>query len=330
MSKNESFYKILGVSEKASKDEIKKAYRSLSLKHHPDRNNNKLESQQLFQKISEAYETLSDDQKREEYDSMQHNPFMRMNSQHGGGSFSQMDIPIDEIFQAFFGAANESEFSGFPGFPGFMGQRMGPRMNMPGGGGNIHIFTSNGSGINDIRNFQKPTPIIKNIEINMEQVLNGATVPLDIDRWLIENGNKIFEHETLYITVPKGVDDNEIIILREKGNVITDTLKGDVKIFIKIQNNTLFLRSGLDLILNKSISLKDALCGFSFELKYLNDKIYTLNCNSGNIIQPGYKKILPNMGLTRESHTGNLIIQFSVDFPEKITLEQIEKLREIL
>jgi len=322
MSENQSFYKILGVSENASKDEIKKAYRTLSLKHHPDRNNNKLESQQLFQKISEAYETLSDDQKRQEYDSMQKNPFMRMNSHHGT-SFGHMDIPIDEIFQAFFGGANESEFSGFPGFPGFpmMGQRMGH------GPGNIHVFTS-GPGFN--RAMQKPTPIIKNIEINMEQVLNGATLPLDIERWIVENGNKVFEHETLYINIPKGVDDNEIIILREKGNVINDALRGDVKIFIKIKNNTLFTRSGLDLILNKTISLKDALCGFSFELKYLNDKIYTLNCNSGNIVQPGYKKILPNMGLTREGHTGNLIIQFSVDFPEKITQEQIDKIRDVL
>ena len=118
--------------------------------------------------------------------------------------------------------------------------------------------------------------------------------------------------------------------MREKGNVLSDDIKGDVKIFIKVQNNTPFTRSGLDLLLNKNISLKDALCGFSFELKFLNDKVYTLNCNSGNIIQPGYKKILQNMGLTRDSHTGNLIIQFSVDFPEKITEQQIAKLSEIL
>jgi len=322
MSENESFYKILGISENASKDEIKKAYRTLSLKYHPDRNENKLESQQLFQKINAAYETLSDEQKRQEYDSMQRNPFMRMNSQHGA-QFGHMNIPVDEIFQAFFGGGGESNFhSGFPGFPGFpmMGQRMGH------GPGNIHIFTS-GSGFNTL---QKPTPIMKNIEINMEQVLNGTTIPLDIERWLLENGNKVFEHETLYINIPKGIDDNEIIILRDKGNIINDTLRGDVKIFVKIQNNTLFTRSGLDLILNKTISLKDALCGFSFDLKYLNDKIYTLNCNSGNIIQPGYKKILPNMGLTREGHTGNLIIQFSVEFPEKITEQQIEKIKEVL
>ena len=60
---------------------------------------------------------------------------------------------------------------------------------------------------------QKPTPIIQTVTITMEQVLLGATIPLDIERWIIENGNKIFENETVYVTIPKGVDDNEIIIL---------------------------------------------------------------------------------------------------------------------
>ena len=70
MPTSESFYTLLGVSEKASKDDIKKAYRSLSLKHHPDRTSHP-ESHELFKKISEAYETLGDDQKRQEYDAMQ-------------------------------------------------------------------------------------------------------------------------------------------------------------------------------------------------------------------------------------------------------------------
>ncbi len=80
---SESYYKILGVNEKASKDEIKRAYRSLSLKHHPDKNKGDKMSESMFQKISEAYETLGDDQKREEYDMQSKNPFMRMNSHYG-------------------------------------------------------------------------------------------------------------------------------------------------------------------------------------------------------------------------------------------------------
>jgi DnaJ-class molecular chaperone len=328
MSSSESFYSILGVTDKASKEEIKKAYRTLSLKHHPDRTSNP-ESHQLFKKINEAYETLGDEQKRQEYDAMQRNPFMRMNSHFGGNSGGGMEIPVDEIFQAFFGGGSDSffgdnSFPGFPGFPGF-GSGGGPRSN-------IRIFTSGGGGhpFMNMNNLQKPTPIIKTIEITMDQVLTGANIPLVIERWIVENGNKTFENETLYIDIPKGIDDNEIIILRDKGNVLNQSIKGDVKLFIKVINNSSFIRNGLDLLFNKTISLKDALCGFTFELKYLNGKTYTLNCNQGNIVHPGYKKILPNMGLTREGHTGNLIIQFQVDFPEIITEKQIIALREIL
>ena len=79
---SESYYKILGVQENASKEEIKKAYRKLSLQNHPDRNNNSEESKKKFQKISQAYETLADDQKRNEYHQMQNNPFFQMNHPH--------------------------------------------------------------------------------------------------------------------------------------------------------------------------------------------------------------------------------------------------------
>ena len=107
-------------------------------------------------------------------------------------------------------------------------------------------------------------------------------------------------------------------------------MKGDVKLCIKINNETDFKRSGLDLILEKNISLKEALCGFTFELNYLNGKSYTLNNNKGNIIPPEYKKLYPGMGLTRGEHKGNMIIHFHIEFPEKLTDEQIEKIKNIL
>jgi DnaJ family protein A protein 2 len=164
----------------------------------------------------------------------------------------------------------------------------------------------------------------------MEQVLTGSTIPLEIERWILENGIKVHENETIYVTVPQGIDDNELIILRDKGNIVNEQIKGDVKVFVKIINETEFKRSGLDLILEKNISLKDALCGFTFEIKFINGKSYTLNNNKGNIIPPEYKKVYPNMGLTREEHKGNMIIHFHIDFPEKLTDEQIAKIAEAL
>ena len=80
----------------------------------------------------------------------------------------------------------------------------------------------------------------------------------------------------------------------------------------------------------KNISFKESLCGFSFELKHLNDKTYTLKNATGNIVTPGYKKIIPQMGLQRENHIGNLIVIFNIQYPETLTEEQVNKLKDIL
>lgn len=302
---SENYYNILGVSENATKDEIKKAYRKLQLKHNPDKNGGGEEATHMTQKLNEAYEHLGDDEKRQQYDMQRNNPnpFFRMNA-HGPGA----EMPMDDIFQMFFGMPG-----GMPGMPP---------------GAKIHIFHGGPMGMQQA--LQKPVPIIKNMEINMEQVLNGATNPIEIERWILQNGTKVFETETIYVTVPQGIDDGEIIILRDKGHILNEQAKGDIKIVIKINNTTIFKRSGLDLILERKIPLKDALCGFSFEIKYLNGKSYTLNNNKGNIIPPNYKKVYPNMGLKRGEHTGNMIICFDVEFPEKLTEEQIAKLSAAL
>jgi hypothetical protein len=230
-----------------------------------------------------------------------------------------MEVPMDDIFNMFFGGVGAPPFGPFGGIPG-----MPP---MP-PGAKVHIFHGGPMGFHQA--LQKPVPIMKTININMEQVLSGASVPMDVERWIMENGIKVHENETIYVTVPQGIDENEIIILRDKGNVLNENLKGDIKVFVKITNDTMFKRIGLDLILEKEITLKEALCGFTFEINYLNGKSYTLNNNKGNIIPPEYKKLYPNMGLTRGEHKGNMIIHFHINFPEKLSDEQIKKLEEAL
>jgi hypothetical protein len=243
-----------------------------------------------------------------------------MASQGGG---SAMEVPIDDIFNMFFG--NGVNPFGAGGGP--FGMQHGMQQGMP-PGARVHIF--NGGPMGFQQAISKPTPILKTININMEQVLSGANVPLEVERWVVENGMKVFENETIYVTIPQGIDDNEMIILRDKGNVLNENAKGDVKIFVKITNDTVFKRAGLDLIIEKNITLKESLCGFTFEIKYLNGKAYTLNNNKGNIIPPEYRKVYPNMGLTRGEHKGNMIIHFHVEFPEKLTEAQIAKLSEAL
>ena len=333
MSESESFYDILGITDKSSKNDIKRAYRELSLKYHPDRNCGNTDFNSKFQQINEAYETLSDDQKREDYDNSKNTPFFKMSMGPGSGMGMSGSGGLDDLLNNLFNSGmmanpffSESGVGGFPMHPGFVGGFSG--------GPNIRIFRTGGPGPGTgpipIPSLQKPTPIVKTITLTMEQVLNGGNIPVEVERWIIETDLKVFENETLYVPIPQGIDDNEIIILKNKGNVVSDECRGDVKLFIKVENNTEFERQGLDLLMNKKISLKEALCGFSFELKYVNGKTYTLNNSLGNIIPPNYKKNIPNMGLTREGRVGNLIIHFIVEFPEKMEISQLEALNNIL
>ena len=327
---SDSFYKVLGIDEKASKDEIKKSYRSLQMKFHPDRNNSSQDAIIMTQKLNEAYETLGDDEKRQEYDATRNNPFLR------GGT--NVDVQMDDIINMMFGGM------GIPGMPMGMGSMQMPMGGMQMGGlhsmqmggmqmgglppgTKIHFFQ--GGNPMNFQQLQKPQSINKNITIKLSQVLTGATIPLEIERWLMENGMKLFETETIYVTVPKGVDDGEMVLLKDKGNVINENCKGDIKIFVKIENDSIFRRAGLDLVLEKKITLKEALCGFSFEINYINGKSYTLNNNVGNIIPHGFKKVLPNMGLERDQHKGNLVVEFNVQFPEKLSEPIITSLKNI-
>ena len=320
MSKN--FYEILEINKNASQEEIKKAYRRLSLKYHPDKNSDS-GAVEKFQDISEAYETLSDQNKREEYD----NP-------SSGGVMNEEDI--HNLFNnIFFGGGGIPGMGGMHmgGIPGMGGVHMRgfPMNDMFDEGGfsagpRVQIF-QNGVPIHAV---QKPPCIIKTIVITLEQVLNSFSIPIEIERWIIENNLKVYENETLYITIPEGIDENEIILLEGKGNIGHKNTKGDIKIFVKIENKTMFERKGLDLYYVKHISLKESLCGFCFDLLYLNDKNYKINNNIGNIIPHDYQKIIPHLGLKRNEQQGNLIIHFKVDFPTNLSIEKVKNLSEIL
>ena len=329
---SENYYNILEVPETANAEEIKKSYRRLSMKYHPDKNSD-INATEKFQKISEAYETLGDTEKRQQYDMMRTNPFSNINFR---GGMSQN--PVDDIFSNLFGmpfGQFNVPFAGGPNIKIFHNGIPVNGMNINGMNGlNVNGINVNGTGFPPhfqgfAQGFQKPTPIIKNIVVPIDKILTGTTIPVDIERWLIHNGNKVFENETLYVPIPKGIDDGEIIMLRDKGNMLSEECKGDIKLFIKIENNTEFKRAGLDLIYEKTITIKEALCGFIFELKSISGKVYTINNNSGNIINNGYQKVIPNMGLSREQHTGNLVIVFHVKFPEKLAENVLEQLKKI-
>ncbi len=89
-------------------------------------------------------------------------------------------------------------------------------------------------------------------------------------------------------------------------------------------------RKGLDLWYTHSITLKEALCGFSFHLEYLRGQILQLNNPAGNIVSPYYKKVMPEMGMKRDEQTGNLVLAFMIQFPTTLPESSIESLKTLL
>jgi DnaJ-class molecular chaperone len=323
-------YEALGVPETASQEDIKKAYRKLSLQYHPDRNNNSPESTAKFQSISAAYDVLGDEDKRRQHDMQS-----KMQFGVGGFPFPGGGMPFhfaqagNNGMPAFFttnstgGDFDPSDLLNFVSNNFFGGGG--------GGGGGIKI-DGNGGGIrfNMAQRLAKPIPIVKTETIPLSKAYTGYNMPIEITRWIVENELKREETETIYLPIPAGVDNNEIIILRDKGNILAENNKGDIKVFIKIQNDTEFVRNGLDLILNKTIGLKDALCGFSFDMTFVDGRTFKVNNNVGNIITHNYNKVIAGLGMKREEHVGNLLINFNVTFPEQLSAEQIEALQKIL
>jgi DnaJ-class molecular chaperone len=335
-----NYYETLGVGKDASEQDIKRAYRALSLKWHPDRNTSP-DAQSKFQEIGQAYETLSDSGKRAEYndelDGINRNPFFRTNS--------MAEPDISDIFNMMFGQASGGPLFGQGGAGPLFGQggagpfgqggAFGQEIHLGGQGGpKIHIFRQGfpGQGFPFFQQqLQKPPPIIKNVEITFEQAYSGCVLHVEVDKWTIQQELKINELEMVYVNIPAGVDQDEIIVLRDCGNTVSPELKGDIKFVVKIAPSSLFERYGMDLIYKKQITLKEALTGFSFELHHVSGKMLCLNNNTNRtIIKPNYKKVISNLGMLRDGNSGNLIIEFSVVFPDTLSLEQMTALSQIL
>lgn len=164
--------------------------------------------------------------------------------------------------------------------------------------------------------------------IELTDIYNNTSIPIEIKRTITKNNNTIEEIETIYVNIFSGIDTNEIIIIKNKGH-IDNNIQGDIKIVIIVKNNTIFKRLGLNLILNKQITLKEALCGFEFQFTHINNEIYYIK-NYNNIIYPSYKKILPNLGLKRNKIYGQLIIKFTIIFPKHISENNKKLLYKIL
>lgn len=314
-------YEVLGVEENADDSEIKKAYRSLSFKHHPDRCQD-ANTGEIMQQLNEAYEVLRDPAKRQQYDAELHG-FGGM-----GGMGGMQGFPPG--FPPGFGMHGTNLFDML--FSQMGGQGMGGFGGGMPGGINIEIV-HNGNGATFIRrHIGKPETITKQITITLEQSYTGFIAPIEIERWTMrkEDGLRISEIETIQVQIPAGIDNGESILLEGAGNRVEGSHSGDIKIGVAIDKHAIFIRNGGDLLFKKSLTLKEALCGTQFQFEHLNGKNLTLTVANA-IVFPGGKKIFPNLGMPKKDGTsGNLTIEFDVQFPATLTPTQKEQLSAIL
>lgn len=313
---NETYYSILGVEQNASQEDIKRAYRKLSLNLHPDRNKGDIQKEEQYKKINSAYNTLSDPNERAQYDTnitfnklnLQDSIFMNM-------LFNPIDIQsvLSELRNTNF---NSNNFS---------------NKNIP-----IDIFSNLGKsslfnqGINNYNFDSKPKNINLTIHITLLDAYKGCKKPINIKRWIYENNKEIEQEETIYVDITKGIDNNEIVTIKDKGNRLSHDNKGDIEVKIIIDNESKFERNGIDLIYKRDITLKESLCGFTFDLCYIDGREFKINNEAGNIIPPDFRKTISNFGITRDNSTGDLIIIFNIIYPKTITEKQIKELSNIL
>lgn len=297
-----NYYRILDISENASEIEIKKAYRGLSLKYHPDKNNT-ADAQTKMHEINDAYSVLGDKEKKAQYDNQR--------KFHGRGMSSNIHEEfgdINNIFQSFF---NQSGMPG--GVPGHFQN-------------NMRVFR-NGQQVNIKK---RPNNISKILHISLEQSYQGLNAPIEIERTIIRNNEQTMEKETIYIEIPPGIDSNERITLQRKGHIL-DELVSDVVLTIQLQKHEILERHGMDLIYKKEITLKEAICGTVVEFQHISGKKLTLNTkNNPYIITPGYRHTAREYGMTRNNLRGNLFIVFTIKFPSELNAEQREGIEKIL
>ena len=344
IDKDKDYYKILGVDEKASDDEIKKAYRRMSMLHHPDKNGNTDESKQMFQELNNAYASLSDANKRRTYDMMRRG---------GGGGGIGGSAGGQNVFH--FGGVGGGGGGGVgipSGFPPGIPEELLHMLFGGGLGAGAHHGHGHGHGpgpkvvfqaFNNgrpmgaqhqqhqpqqphVRVFQVPETIIKTVSLTLEQCFNGCSIPLEIDRQVPDNDIVKIERETIHAQIPKGILGGDTIILNDCGHMNEVGMKGDIRIIINVLQHPVFKVENIDLAIEKTVTLKSALCGFDFEIAHLNGRIFKLANKPGSIIKPGSIKTIPGLGLEKNGETGVLKIKFNVEFPDTLTLEQINVL----
>ena len=362
MSSDTEYYDLLGVNKNATDEELKKAYKKLAMKYHPDRNkgDKREEAEKKFKKISQAYSILSDPEKRKTYDQFgkeaaqngmpdmsNFNPFNIFNDMMGGGRFSGMfngggrhgRQHREEIMEL---AVEISLLEAYTGINKNIDLSFDKKCNTCDGKGtndnscSIICKQCNGEG-SIIR-----TRNIGPMQIMQQQVMcpdcngtgnNKKSIPANK---LCKqcNGSCINKvKQKVSLSIPKGVTDRYVIKKQNMGDYNVKTKQhATVAFVIIIKNNTAYEVNGLDLILVKDISLASMLCGVKFAFKHLNNKFLSVDY-SNECLKPDDILVINGYGMPNMSNSskyGDLVIKFNVKYPAHIKPEFKEYITKML
>ncbi len=312
----EDYYQVLGVDKKASADEIKKAYRKLAVKWHPDKNpTNKAAAEEKFKKISEAYAVLSDTQKREQYDQFGSADQFRQ-------QYSQEDIfrgfDLDEILRSF----------------GFGGPRGGGRTTFRTGGrrgGGYQeyddpfsgMFGGMGAGRQQYANMpQKGQDAEYNLSISLEESVFGADKKISFQ---MEN-----HIEDINVKIPAGISSGKKLRLPGKGlSGYNGGPNGDLYLNVNVLPHPIFARDGNDLYIEKTIKFTQAALGTSIDVPTLDGTTKRLKIAPGT--QNNTKIRMKGFGVPgmKGAVKGDQFVKINVDVPKKLTDKQLKLFEQL-
>ena len=299
------YYKLLGVEKNASPEEIKKAYRKLALKHHPDRNKGNKEAEEQFKKISEAYAVLSDKEKRQQYDTVGSAGFQQRYSQED--IFRNADLgDILREFGINFGGGRSS----------FRG----------GGGGFEEMFRQPGTGGRASHGFQqqqvKGTDLSLELPITLEEVLNGSEKTISLGR-----GSAA---EKVSVKIPAGIETGKKLRISGKGSPSPmGGPAGDLYLLIRVEPHQTYVRDGSHLTMDLQIPYSSAVLGAEVEVPTLEGKQLKVKVPPG--CQPQAKLRLRKHGLpdSQGGARGDLLVKILVAVPKDLSDEQQELLHRL-
>ena len=342
---DKDFYEILGVQKNASDDEIKKSYRKLAMKHHPDRNKDDKESERKFKEVSAAYEILKDSEKRSAYDQYGHDAFR----QGGGGQgFGDFGGGFSDIFEEFFGG-------GFGGQSRQRGPQRGNdlRYNMSislqeaysGKKSQIRIPSYEGCDLCSATGSADKTGPSTCSTCGGQGKVRSTQGFFSIERPCPTCGGEgssiknpclkcsgtgqVKKQKTISVTIPAGVDTGTRIRISGEGEPgERGAGNGDLYIFVEVQKDKLFEREEENIFCQIPISITTAILGGDVEVPTIEGKKARLNIPAGTQSETQFRLKGKGMSILRQTRRGDMYVETNVEIPVNLNSKQKAILQE--